>query len=68
MTMNLDWKKVVLVAAVLGVFAALAFSKVLSAEATTAGMSAILGWIGGLFTPAPKSDPTYVIHSTGDDQ
>jgi hypothetical protein len=68
MTMNLDWKKVVLVAAVLAVFAALAFAKVLSTEATTVGMSAILGWVGGLFTPTPKSDPTYVVHTTGDDQ
>lgn len=69
--MILDWKKVALVVAIVAAFITLSVLKILPSEATVTGMAALLGWVGGLFTPTPKSEPTEVkvVHvSNGADQ
>lgn len=62
MSMVLDWKKVLLIVTIVLVFAALSVAKVLPESAVTAGVGAILGWVGGLFTPTPKNK-TLIVES-----
>lgn len=52
--MILDWKKVVLIALVLGTFVALTLTGSIPKDAAAAGIAGVLGWLGGLFTPTPK--------------
>jgi hypothetical protein len=53
--MVLDWKKVAVILSVAAVFTALSIAGKLPHDGVVAGISAMLGWVGGLFTPTPKS-------------
>lgn len=53
--MVLDWKKVAVILSVAAVFTALSIAGKLPHEGVVAGIAAMLGWVGGLFTPTPKS-------------
>jgi hypothetical protein len=55
--MVLDWKKVVLIVAVLATFTALAVLRLIPNDVISMGVTALLGWLAGLFTPAPTSRP-----------
>lgn len=59
--MILDWKKVAVVLIVVAVFAALALMKQLPDTAVVVGVSAMLGWVGGLFTPTPQNAKPVIV-------
>ena len=68
--MVLDWKKVALVMVVVGAFVVLALTKNLPENVITAGVTALLGYLGGLFTPVPgpKAPAEVLLTVTGDDR
>lgn len=58
--MVLDWKKVAVILVIAGTFVALAIAHKLPDPVIISGTSAMLGWVGGLFTPTPKNKTVIV--------
>jgi hypothetical protein len=52
--MVLDWKKVAIAIAIMAMFTTLAVLRLISPEIISAGVTGMITYMAGLFTPTPK--------------